>query len=118
MSDSDAVILLDNAVKKHWIGGYSTYSIYVLPDPQQTLTGTDFSQGSGETCMSYTRVLSTSGTNELSIDPSSDQHFIWAYGSSGTLALSHHSSQDRGSVVINLLGNSCGVEGEAGVGAK
>ncbi|GMI28087.1 hypothetical protein TrCOL_g12232 [Triparma columacea] len=110
MSNSDAVILTSNSLKKYDIQGYSKSSIKLYPDSQQTLINPTFTQETSGTCMSFSRTAGASESDEISIDPSGDQHFIYAYGSEGQENLSHHSISDRGSLIINLSDNSCEVD--------
>ena len=66
--------------------------------------------------MSFSRTASASASDEMSIDASADQYFIYAYGRDGFVNLRHHDPLDRGSVKINLLGNLC--EGDVGDDTK
>lgn len=87
MVGSVAVIGLpnENSVLKYYLGGESVSGVQPMESTQQTLTNASIEQSNGQTVLTFTKLLSE--PNELDLSAIDSNVFIYALGSSNTLAL-------------------------------
>ena len=84
-----------SGVSKYFLGGYAVSLVNEMPESQQTLTDTSVEFDGQQTVMKFTKIMDEPGEVPIVVG---DNTFLWAYGSSPTLA--YHAN--RASFELNL----------------
>eukprot|EP00752_Nemacystus_decipiens_P003262 g3019.t1 len=105
MVGSDAVIYLPEVddVSEHILGSQSVADIFAIPDAEDELTDTGFSQSGGDTIFSFTRYTSPDDSSKMTIPdtPDSPIYIIWAEGMDNTFG--YHGQENRGGFLVDLF---------------
>jgi hypothetical protein len=90
--------LPDVGVSLYDLNGYSTSSVEIRTDDEQTLTETTITQENGITTVDFTRSLAADQADDLPLSSSTTDTFVWAYRTDNTFA--QHTS--KGTVMMNF----------------
>ena len=97
-----------SGVSKYFMAGKTTSQVNEMPESQQTLTDTSVEFDGQQTVMKFTKIMDEPGEVPIVVG---DNTFLWAYGSSPTLA--YHANRNAFALDLSSGSDSSGMDDAA-----